>query len=163
MSVRCLMSLHRSAAAVGGALLLAGLTVSGTAAGPAQHPGAAPAAAAASPSVAAPGVAATGRYIDAGAVFQIDVSYACPSKSTGSLSVEAHQNLGDGFVANGWGYARANPTCNGKKHTVRIPVVPTGERGFTRGAAYTITEFISCPPKTQVCDPVPTERTIAIR
>jgi hypothetical protein len=142
---------------VGGAVLLAALTVSGSAAVPAARP------AAPVPQAAAPGVPATGRYIDSGAVFQIDVSYTCPSKSTGQLSLDVHQNLGDGFVANGFGYARRSLTCNSKKHSVRITVVPSGERGFMRGPAYAITDFFSCPPKSQACEPTTLERTIAVR
>ena len=160
MPVRRFMSLHRSAAAVGGAVLLAALTVSGTAAAPGLHAATAPVAAA--PAVA-PGVPSTGRYIESGAAFQLDVSYTCPTKSTGQLSTEVHQNLGDGFVANGFGYARQSLTCNGKKHTVRYTVVPNGEHGFVRGSVYAITDFFSCPPKSQACEPTTLERTIAVR
>lgn len=161
MPLRRFISLHRSAAAAGGAVLLAALTVSGSVAAPALHPATAPGAA--PPVAAVPGVPATGRYIEAGAVFQLDLSYTCPSKWTGQLSTEAHQNLGDGFVANGFGYARKGLNCNGKKHTVRITVVPGGEHGFVRGSAYTITDFFSCAPKSEACEPTTLERTIAVR
>ena len=59
------MSLNRSAAVVGGAALLAALTVSGSSAAPVEHPVSAPVAA---PALAVPQVtiAATGTLVPAG-------------------------------------------------------------------------------------------------
>ena len=96
------MSAHRVAAAFGGAALVAALTIPGSTAAPAgEAVSAVPAAAAATL-----GIGAVGSYISAGAVFQIDLAFSCATKEVGSVSVEVHQNVGHGFVANGFGYSR---------------------------------------------------------
>ena len=169
MSLRRSVSAHRSAAAVGGAVLLAALTVSGSAAAPALHADAAKTAVAAAPaalpSITKPRVtiASTASLVSAGSVFHVDIGYTCTAKSSTSINLEGHQSLNDGFVANGYGFSRVAPVCDGKKHSVRITVVPSGERGFMRGPAYAITDFFSCPPKSQACEPTTLERTIAVR
>lgn len=160
------MSIRRFAAALGGAALLAALVTPGSAASQgadvAAQPGAAPVAAAV-PAATAPEVAAVGTYIASGSVFRLDVSYVCPTKNTGSVSIEAHQNVGGGFVANGYGYSRTSITCNGTKQTVRITVAPQSERGFRRGPAYVIADLGTCAPNSEVCGPLSAERTVAIR
>jgi len=153
------MSVHRSAAALGGAVLLAALAIPGSAASPAAEVAAVvPAAATVTTSVGS-----VGSYISAGSVFQIDLTFSCPAKSMGSVSVEAHQNLGHGFVANGFGYSRRQLTCDGKKHTLKLTVSPTGERGFRRGLAYVLADVTACSPNVEICNPVSAERTVTVR
>lgn len=171
------MSVRRSASVLAGAVLLAALAIPGSSASPVAAPTKAPVPAraaavvpaagapAALPSAARPTMAigAVGAYIASGAVFRIDVTYSCAAKSNGSVTAEAHQNLGDGFAANGFGYTRRPLTCDGKKHTVRLTMSPTGERGFTTGPAYVLADLAACPTNAEVCDPVSMERTLTVR
>jgi hypothetical protein len=79
------------------------------------------------------------------------------------VTVEAHQNVGGGFVANGFGYSRQPVACDGRKHTVRLTVSPTGDRGFRRGLAYVLADLAACPANAQVCNPISAERTLSVR
>ncbi len=151
------MSVHRLAAVLGGSAVLAALTISGSAAAPV------PGAVGAAPASVTTAIGPFGTYIAAGSVFRIDMTYSCPTKSNGSVTVEAHQNVGGGFVANGFGYSRQALTCNGKKHTVRLTVSPTGERGFRPGPAYVLADLAACPANAEVCNPVSAERTLSVR
>jgi hypothetical protein len=153
------MSVHRLAAVLGGAAVLAALSVPGSAAAPAVE--AARVAPAAAP--VATTIGPVGTLVSAGSVVRIDVTFSCPTKSTGSVTVEGHQNVGGGFVANGFGYSRQGLTCDGKKHTLRLTVSPTGERGFRRGPAYVLADLAACPANAEVCNPVSAERTVSVR
>ena len=174
MSLRRFVSLHRSTAAVGGAVLLAALTVSGTAAAPSLHPDAAPAARAAapaaSPAIALPSItkprvtlASTASLVVAGSAFHVDIGYTCTARTSTTVNLEGHQNVGNGFVANGYGFSRVAPTCDGKGHTMRVTVVPTGERGFTTGPAFVIADVSSCTADGKTCSGVSIERSLTVR
>jgi hypothetical protein len=153
------MSVHRVAAALGGAALVAALTIPGSRAAPAgEAASAAPAAA-----TSALSIGAVGSYISAGSLFRIDLAFSCATKEVGSVSLEAHQNVGHGFVANGFGYSRRPLTCDGKQHTVTITVSPMGERGFRRGPAYVLADLSACVPNAQTCTSLSAERTVAVR
>jgi hypothetical protein len=153
------MSAHRVAAAFGGAALVAALTIPGSRAAPTgEAVSAVPAAATATVSIGA-----VGTYISAGSVFQIDLAFSCATKEVGSVSVEVHQNVGHGFVANGFGYSRRPLTCDGKEHTVTVTVSPMGERGFRRGAAYVLADLSACVPNAQTCTSLSGERTVTVR
>lgn len=145
--------------------MLAALTIPGSAAAPAPEALAAVPAAAVVPAAASTTttIGPFGTYISAGSAFRIDVTYSCPTKSTGSVTVEAHQNVGGGFVANGFGYSRQALSCNGKKHILRLTVSPTGERGFRPGPAYVLADLAACPTNAEVCNPVSAERTLNVR
>lgn len=154
------MSRRRSAAVLGGAVLLAALAVPGSVAAPT------PEAVTAVPTAAAPAasIGPVGTWIAVGSVFRIDLTYTCPKAWTGSANLEAHQNVGGGFVANGFGYSRTPLTCDGRKHTARLTVSPTGERGLRRGAAYVIADVTACPAaNATTCNPVSVERTVMVR
>ena len=165
------MSVHRSAAALGGAVLLAALAIPGSAAAPGAAPVAAPGiAGAAAPAAAVPSlsrprvtIASTASLVTAGSVFRVDVGYTCTAKSSTSINLEGHQNLGDGFVANGYGFSRVVPTCDGKRHTMRVTVVPMGERGFTAGPAFVIADVSSCTTDGRTCLAVSVERSLSVR
>jgi hypothetical protein len=168
MSLRRSISLHRSAAVVGGAVLLAALTVPGSAATPALRPEAAPPGAAApavAPSITRPNVtlASTASLVTAGSAFHLDVGYTCTARTSTTFNVEGHQNVGDGFVANGYGFSRVPPTCDGRRHTTRVTVVPMGERGFTTGPALVIADVSSCTPDGKTCLSVSMERSLTVR
>jgi hypothetical protein len=170
MSLRRFMSVHRSAAAVGGAVLLAALTVSGSGAAPALQAEAAPAAEVAQPAVALPSItkpdvtmASTASLVTAGSAFHLDIGYTCTAQSSTTVNLEAHQNVGEGFVAGGYGFSRVPPTCDGRKHTTRLTVVPMGERGFSRGRALVIADVSSCTPDGRTCLGVSLERSLTIR
>ena len=170
MSLRRSVSAHRSAAAVGGAVLLAALTVSGSAAVPALHADAAKtavvaAAPAALPSITKPRVtiASTASLVSAGSVFHVDIGYTCTAKSSTSINLEGHQSLNDGFVANGYGFSRVAPVCDGKKHAMRVTVVPMGEHGFTTGPAFVIADVSSCTTDGKTCLGGSVERSLTVR
>ncbi|SES39030.1 hypothetical protein SAMN05216199_3237 [Pedococcus cremeus] len=169
MSLRRSISAHRSAAGVGGAVLLAALTVSGSAAAPALHADAAKTAVAAAPaalpSITKPRVtiASTASLVSAGSVFHLDIGYTCTAKSSTSINLEGHQNLNDGFVANGYGFSRVAPVCDGKTHAMRVTVVPMGERGFTTGPAFVIADVSSCTADGKTCLGGSLERTLTVR
>jgi hypothetical protein len=153
------MSVHRRAAVLAGAAVLAALTIPGSAAAPVGGAVAAvPAAATGTVSIGG-----AGSYISAGSVFQIDLAFSCATKEVGSVSVEVHQNVGNGFVANGFGYSRRPLTCDGKGHTVTVTVSPMGERGFRRGAAYVLADLSACVPNAETCTSVSAERTVKVR
>ena len=181
MSLRRFVSLHRSTAAVGGAVLLAALTVSGTAAAPTLHPHAATAARAAapagrtavpaaSPAIALPSITkprvtlvSTASLVVAGSAFHVDIGYTCTARTSTTVNLEGHQNVGNGFVANGYGFSRVAPTCDGKGHTMRVTVVPTGERGFTTGPVFVIADVSSCTADGKTCSGVSIERSLTVR
>jgi hypothetical protein len=153
------MALHRSAGVLAGAVVLAALVMPGSAAAPTVQ------AVAAVPTAAAPAasIGPVASWNAVGAVFRIALTYTCPKGSTGSANLEAHQNVGGGFVANGFGYSRTPLTCDGRKHTVMLTVSPTGERGMTRGAAYVIADVTACTARATACSPTSVERTVTVR
>jgi hypothetical protein len=153
------MSAHRVAAAFGGAALVAALTIPGSQAAPAaESVSTVPTAA-----TTTVGIAAVASYISSGSAFRIDVTISCATNNQGSVSLQAHQNVGNGFVANGWGYSRGPLTCDGKEHTVTLTVAPMGERGFRRGPAYVLADVSACVPNSETCNPVSAERTVTVR
>jgi hypothetical protein len=141
------MSVHRRAALFGGAVVLAATLVPATIASAATGVG----------------IASTASLVSAGSVFKVNVTYTCNPGTTGGVSVEAHQNAGGGFVANGYGYARGKLTCDNKSHVVRVTVTPSGERGFRKGDAYLMADVSSCNEQTGSCDLASDERTIKIQ
>jgi hypothetical protein len=141
------MSVHRRAALFGGAVVLAATLVPATIASAATGVSVAP----------------TATLVSAGSVFRVDVTYKCTPGTAGGVSIEAHQNVGGGFVANGWGYARSKLTCDNKNRVVRLTVAPAGERGFKKGNVFVIADVSSCNNETGNCELASVERTIKIQ
>ena len=159
------MSVHR-AAVVGGAVLLAALTVSGSSAAPVESLVLPPAAvSAAAPALAAPvvSIASTATLVPAGSAFHVDIGYTCSLQSQTNIYLEAHQDVGHGFVANGYGSGRGAPTCDGRSHTMRVTVVPNGERGFTSRPAFVLADVTSCTADGRTCSGASAERSLTIR
>ena len=130
------MSVHRRAALFGGAVVLAATLVPATIAS-----------AATGVSVATPATLGSAGYVI----------------TAGGVSIEAHQHVGGGFVANGWGYARSKLTCDNKNRVVRLTVTPAGERGFKKGNVFVIADVSSCNNETGSCELASVERTIKIQ
>ena len=119
----------------------------------------------AAPAVAASHLrpASTASYLTAAGGFRITVGYNCPSGFVALIDLTAEQNLGNGFVASGDGQNRLNLTCDGVRHRLRITVVPTGERAFTRGPAYLLADLTACSTSSDECEQASPERAITIR
>ena len=141
------MSVHRRAALFGGAVVLAATLVPATIASAATGVS----------------VASTASLVSAGSVFRVNVTSKCSPGTAGGVSIEAHQNVGGGFVANGWGYARGKLTCDNKNRVVRLTVTPAGERGFKKGNVFVIADVSSCNNETGNCELASVERTIKIQ